>query len=90
MLKEREKQLEMKNTRLFAQAEKERRMHQESVERLNVLEEEERRAAKERSKKRKDVQKYQLAQVQLHAQQRSEELEGTFLYFFKNSGLKLL
>merc|ERR1711970_1328348 len=74
VLKEREKQVEMKSIMQNVQAERERRLHLESLQELRRSELEEERAAKERSQKRKDVQKYQLAQVKLRADQLAEEL----------------
>ena len=76
VLKEREKQVEMKSIMQNVQAERERRLHQESVDRLKVLDQQEQTAAMERSKKRKNVQKYQLAQVKHRADQLAEELAG--------------
>jgi hypothetical protein len=74
VLKEREKQVEMKGIMQRVQAEREKRLYQESVDRLLVLEEDEKKAAKERSQKRKNVQKYQLAQVKHRADLNAEEL----------------
>merc|ERR1711970_1635617 len=65
VLKEREAQLQLKDERLRLRAARENRLHLESLQELRRSELEEERAAKERSQKRKDVQKYQLAQVKL-------------------------
>ena len=59
-------------------AARENRLHLESLQELRRGELEEERAAMERSKKRKEVQKYQLAQVRLRQEERSEMLEGKF------------
>jgi len=75
VLKEREAQLQLKDERLRLRAARENRLHLESLQELRRSELEEERAAKERSQKRKDVQKYQLAQVKLRQEERAEMLE---------------
>merc|ERR1719447_389777 len=75
VLKEREAQLQLKDERLRLMAARENRLHLESLQELRRGELEEEKAAMERSKKRKEVQKYQLAQVKRRQQERAEMLE---------------
>ena len=64
--------------RLRLMAARENRLHLESLQELRRGELEEEKAGMERSKKRKEVQKYQLAQVRLRQEERCEMLEGKF------------
>ena len=57
-------------------AARENRLHLESLQQLRKGDREEEKAAMERSQKRKEVQKYQLAQVQRRQEERAEMLEG--------------
>merc|ERR1712147_251098 len=75
VLKEREAQLQLKDERLRLMAARENRLHLESLQLLREGDREEEKAAMERSKKRKEVQKYQLAQVQRRQEIKSEMLE---------------
>ena len=57
-------------------AARENRLHLESLQQLRKGDREEEKAAMERSQKRKEVQKYQLAQVKRRQEERAEMLEG--------------
>merc|ERR1712131_217222 len=75
VLKEREAQLQLKDERLRLMAARENRLHLESLQQLRKGDREEEKAAMERSQKRKEVQKYQLAQVKRRQEERAEMLE---------------
>merc|ERR1711911_333616 len=72
----REAQLQLKDERLRLMAARENRLHLESLQQLRKGDREEEKAAMERSQKRKEVQKYQLAQVKRRQEERAEMLEG--------------
>ena len=57
-------------------AARENRLHLESLQQLRKGDREEEKAAMERSQKRKEVQKYQLAQVKRRQEERAEMHEG--------------
>ena len=62
--------------RLRLMAARENRLHLESLQQLRKGDQEEEKAALERSQKRKEVQKYQLAQVKRRQEEKAEMLEG--------------
>merc|ERR1712137_1282706 len=68
-------QLQLKDERLRLMAARENRLHLDSLQQLRKGDREEEKAAMERSQKRKEVQKYQLAQVQRRQEERAEMLE---------------
>ena len=71
-------------------AARENRLHLESLQQLRKGDQEEEKAALERSQKRKEVQKYQLAQVKRRQEEKAEMLEGKGLFFKKILILKIL
>ena len=64
-------------------AARENRLHLESLQQLRKGDQEEEKAALERSQKRKEVQKYQLAQVKRRQEEKAEMLEGKGSFFPK-------
>ena len=69
--------------RLRLMAARENRLHLESLQQLRKGDQEEEKAALERSQKRKEVQKYQLAQVKRRQEEKAEMLEGKGSFFPK-------
>ena len=70
-------------------AARENRLHLESLQQLRKGDQEEEKAALERSQKRKEVQKYQLAQVKRRQEEKAEMLEGKGFFSKKNFALKI-
>ena len=64
-------------------AARENRLHLESLQQLRKGDQEEEKAALERSQKRKEVQKYQLAQVKRRQEEKAEMLEGKGFFLQK-------
>ena len=82
-VQEREVQLELKKERLAAQAERDQKSYEAERDALKGLEEEEQKAAVLRTRRKKEVQKYQLAQVKRKCELAAEQLLGEAITYLK-------